>query len=51
MFTFSFSGMPGNGVTETKPEYCKLLICVTAVEECDARDDDSSNAAGIKKIK
>jgi len=27
-----------------------MLIRVTAVEVCDARDDDSSNAAGIKKI-
>ena len=27
-----------------------MLIRVTAVEECDARDDDSSNTVGIKKI-
>ena len=30
--------------------YCLLLIRVTTVEVCDARDDDSSTAAGHKKI-
>jgi len=29
---------------------CNMLIRVTAVEVCDARDDDSSTAAGNKKI-
>jgi len=27
-----------------------MPICVNKAEECDARDDDSSNAVGIKKI-
>ena len=27
-----------------------MLIRVTTAEECDARDDDSSNEVGIKKI-
>ena len=27
-----------------------MPICVTTAEVCDARDDDSSNAVGIKKI-
>gem|GEM_PF-5654879 len=26
--------------------FCTMLICVNTVEECDARDDASSNAAG-----
>ena len=31
-------------------DICNMLICVNVVQVCDARDDDSSNAAGNKKI-
>ena len=31
-------------------EYCQMLICVNVVQMCDARDDDSSNAADTPVI-
>ena len=29
---------------------CKIFICVTSVEVCDASDDDSSNVVGYPVV-
>jgi len=34
---------------ENTTVYCKMSNRITTVEECDATDDDSSNAAGKTK--
>ena len=41
-------GVMNNGLLKAFNTLCKMLIRVNVVQVCDARDDDSSNAAGIK---
>ncbi len=37
-------------LSEQAESFSDMLICVNVVQECDARDDDSSNAADIIKF-